>query len=151
MPTDFSAMECSIARTLDVIGERWSLLIVRDAFWGVRRFDDLRADLGIARNVLTDRLNKLVDQGVLRKVLYEERPPRYEYRLTDKGRDLLPVLLAMVTWGDRWAAGDGDAPVRLTHARCGNETHAIAACDHCGQELRWSDLRGEPIPVLQRP
>lgn len=149
MPTDFSQMDCSIARTLDVIGERWSLLIVRDAFYGIRRFDDFQSDLGIARNILTDRLNKLVEQGVFEKVLYEERPPRHEYRLTEKGRDLMPVLMSMVAWGDRWACADDDLPVRLTHLACGHGTHAVPACDHCGERLRWRDLRADPIPVRQ--
>src|SRR3712207_3951891 len=130
MARTFADMECSVARTLDVIGERWSLLILRDAFYGIRRFDDFQRDLGIARNVLTDRLTKLVDQGVLERRQYEERPPRYEYRLTAKGRDLLPVLLAMTRWGDRWAA-DERPPVTLTHATCGHDTQATMVCSHC--------------------
>jgi DNA-binding HxlR family transcriptional regulator len=144
--TDFSLMHCSIARTLEVIGERWSLLIVRDAFYGVRRFDDFRADLGIARNVLTDRLNTLVTQGVFERRQYEERPPRYEYVLTDKGRELLPVILTMMRWGDRWEADDMP-PVTLTHTTCGHETTPVVTCAHCSEELGWGQLRTEPIPV----
>src|SRR5687767_8277023 len=99
---DLSELECSIARTLEVVGDRWSLLILRDAMYGVKRFDDFQRDLGVARNILTERLTKLTARGVLEKVPYEQRPVRYEYKLTDKGKDLMPVLLTMMTWGDRW-------------------------------------------------
>lgn len=146
----FAEMDCSIARTLDVVGERWSLLILRDAFYGVRRFDDFRRDLGIARNVLTDRLGKLVDQGVLERRRYEQRPPRFEYRLTVKGRDLLPVLLAMVRWGDHWAARE-EPPVELTHTPCGHITEPTMACSHCRRELTWRDLRAHPIRIPAFP
>jgi DNA-binding HxlR family transcriptional regulator len=144
--TDFSDMSCSIARTLGVIGERWSLLIVRDAFYGVRRFDDFRADLGIARNVLTDRLNTLVEQGVLERRQYEERPPRFEYLLTEKGKDLLPVILTMLRWGDRWE-GDGEPPVTLMHKTCAHRTEPVVVCDHCGEQLRWREIRTNPVTV----
>ena len=144
--TDFSQMECSIARTLEVIGERWSLLVVRDAMYGVRRFDDFQQDLGIARNVLTDRLTRLVEHGVMERRQYEERPPRWEYRLTDKGKDLMPVLLAMLRWGDDWAS-DGKPPVRLTHLVCGQQTRPQLTCSHCNEELAWKQVRTDPIPV----
>lgn len=139
-------MSCSIARTLGAIGERWSLLIVRDAFYGVRRFDDFRLDLGIARNVLTDRLNALVDQRVLERRQYEEHPPRYEYVLTEKGRDLLPVILTMLRWGDRWAS-DGKPPVKLTHKTCEHRTEPVVVCDHCREDLRWREIRTDPVVV----
>ena len=145
-PVDFAKMECSVARALDVIGDRWSLLILRDAFYGVRRFDDFRQDLGIARNVLTDRLNTLVEQGVFERRQYEERPPRHEYRLTDKGRELLPVILTMMRWGDRWES-DGTPPVTLTHTTCGCETTPYVACSACELEIGWGELRTDPIPV----
>ncbi len=98
---DLSTFSCSVARTLDVVGDKWTLLVLRDAFYGVRRFEDFARDLGIARNVLTDRLGTLVDAGVLERRQYTEHPPRFEYRLTAKGRDLLPVLLTMMRWGDK--------------------------------------------------
>ncbi|HEX2028302.1 MAG TPA: helix-turn-helix domain-containing protein [Nitriliruptorales bacterium] len=139
-------MQCSVARTLDVIGDHWSLLIIRDAFYGLRRFDDFQRDLGIARNILSDRLNRLVDHGVLERHLYEERPPRHEYRLTDKGGDLLPVILAMMTWGDRWEADDGP-PVTLTHVSCGHVTRPRVTCSECGEELRTSDLQAHPVRI----
>jgi DNA-binding HxlR family transcriptional regulator len=144
-PQDFSDMNCSIARTLSIIGERWSLLVLRDAFYGVKRFEHFQKDLGIARNVLTDRLNKLVEHGVLEKRPYEDRPPRYEYRLTPKGRDLLPVLLAMMRWGDRWEPIGDRPPVKLIHEKCGNVTHPVSSCAHCGEELLLRDVRVDPI------
>ena len=145
-PAKVSELNCSVARTLDVIGERWSLLIVRDAFYGLRRFDDFRRDLGIARNVLTDRLATLVEQGVFERRQYEDRPPRYEYVLTEKGRELLPVILAMMRWGDVWQS---DQPrLTLTHTRCGHETEPVVTCAHCKDELAWRELRTDPIPVV---
>ena len=146
-PADFAAMECSVARTLDTIGDRWSLLILRDAFYGVKRFEDFRADLGIARNVLTDRLQKLTARGVLAREQYGERPPRFEYRLTEKGLDLLPVILTMMHWGDRWENSDGEPPATLTHVSCGHQTTPVVRCSHCGEELRRRDLRVHPITI----
>jgi DNA-binding HxlR family transcriptional regulator len=97
----YEGQNCSIARTLELVGERWTLLIVRDALLGVRRFDDFQESLGVARNVLADRLNRLVDEGILERKKYSERPPRFEYRLTEKGRDLAVPVLALMQWGDR--------------------------------------------------
>jgi DNA-binding HxlR family transcriptional regulator len=133
--TSFAEMPCSIARTLDVVGEWWTLLIIRDVFNGIRRFDDLLEHLGISRNILTDRLNSLVDKGVLKRARYQERPARYEYRLTEKGLDLLPILLLMMRWGDRWQAGEAGAPVTVIHKDCGHETSATVMCSECGQPL----------------
>jgi DNA-binding HxlR family transcriptional regulator len=99
---DYEGQNCSVARALEVVGERWSLLIVRDVFLGLRRFDELQENLGIARNVLTDRLNRLVDEGVLERVRYSERPERFEYRLTRKGRDLNIALSGLRQWGDKY-------------------------------------------------
>lgn len=145
---DFSEMPCSVARTLEAIGDRWSLLIVRDAFYGLRRFDEFTADLGIARNVLADRLGKLVDQGVFDKVAYEDRPPRHEYVLTAKGRDLLGVVLAMSAWGDRWEADAGEAPVTFDHRSCGGRgITPEVTCSDCGDPLRLGDVRARPVPV----
>ena len=98
---DYEGQNCSVARTLELVGERWTLLIVRDAFLGRRRFDEFQESLGIARNILTDRLQKLVDHGIFERVRYQERPKRYEYQLTDKGRDLRVPLLALMQWGDQ--------------------------------------------------
>ena len=147
-PVDFAKMECSVARALDVIGDRWSLLILRDAFYGVRRFDDFREDLGVARNILTDRLQKMVAHGVMERVQYDERPPRFEYKLTDKGRDLLPVVLTMMRWGNKWTQENEKAPVTLTHTTCGHEATPVVTCSHCGDELVRRELRVEPLPEI---
>jgi DNA-binding HxlR family transcriptional regulator len=143
--TSFGDMNCSVAQCLEVVGEWWSLLIVRDAFLGVRRFDDFQARLGISRNILNQRLNKLVDDGVLERVPYEEHPPRSEYRLTDKGRDLWHVVTAMRQWGDRWAAPDG-APVKMRHTACGRVVNAVAVCSHCGERLDVRSVTAVPGP-----
>lgn len=133
-------MHCSIAQTLEIVGEWWSLLIVRDALLGVSRFDDFQERLGISRNVLNDRLTRLVAEGVLEKQLYQEHPPRYDYRLTDRGRDLWQVLNAMREWGDRWAAPEG-APTELVHRACGEHIHVVPTCSACGEVLEQRDLR----------
>src|SRR6201997_963831 len=112
--------KCSVARTISVIGDRWTLLILRDCFLRVRRFEEFERRLGITRHVLADRLKKLVRLGVLRRVPYQDRPRRYEYRLTPKGLDLQPVLLALVRWGDAHMAGKRGRPVLLKHRDCGH-------------------------------
>lgn len=127
-------MNCSLAQCLEVVGEWWSLLIVRDAFLGVRRFDDFQARLGISRNILTQRLTRLVDEGVFERTPYQDHPPRSEYRLTGKGRDLWHVVTAMRQWGDRWAAPDGP-PLLLRHTTCGHIAEAVPTCAQCGEEL----------------
>lgn len=158
--TSFATMNCSVAQTLEVVGEWWSMLIVRDAHLGVTRFDDFQARLGISRNILSTRLDRLVRQGVLAREPYQEHPPRYDYRLTDKGSDLWLLLSAMRQWGDRWAAPDG-APVVVEHRGCGHATTVVAICAHCGEPLgpgalHWSPGPGarpgdSAIPELRRP
>jgi DNA-binding HxlR family transcriptional regulator len=143
--TSFEDMNCSVAQCLEIVGEWWSLLIVRDAFLGVRRFDDFQARLGISRNILNDRLTKLVDNGVLVRVPYQDNPPRSNYRLTEKGRDLWLVLTAMRQWGDRWAAPDG-APLKMRHEACGRIVKAVATCSHCGEPLDRRAVTYEPGP-----
>lgn len=145
---DLSAFSCSVARTLDVVGDKWTLLVLRDAFYGVRRFEDFARDLGIARNVLAARLSRLVDAGVLERRQYEQHPPRFEYRLTAKGRDLLPVLLTMMHWGDTWAGPDDEAPIELVHRDCGHATHAVTTCEACGEELTPFNLVVDPLPPV---
>jgi DNA-binding HxlR family transcriptional regulator len=132
--TSFEDMNCSVAQCLEIVGEWWSLLIVRDAFLGVTRFDDFQSRLGISRNILAQRLNRLVDNGVLKRKPYQEHPPRSEYRLTDKGRDLWHVITAMRQWGDRWAAPDG-APIKIKHSACGRIVKAVPVCSYCGEAL----------------
>lgn len=144
--TSFEDMNCSIARTLEVVGEWWSLLIVRDATLGVRRFDDFQQRLGISRNILTQRLNRLVEQGVLERVPYQDNPPRHEYRLTEKGRDLWVVLTAMREWGDKWAPLPDGPAAELVHLRCGHRTHLVPTCAACGEVLVRDEVRAVPGP-----
>jgi DNA-binding HxlR family transcriptional regulator len=146
----FADMHCSVAQCLEVVGEWWSMLIVRDAFFGVTRFDDFQQRLGVSRNVLNQRLTHLVDAGVFERVQYCERPPRHEYRLTDKGRDLWPVLNAMRQWGDTYAAPDGP-PVRLVHKGCGELTDGILTCAACGEPMGPRDVRAQPGPGAVEP
>jgi DNA-binding HxlR family transcriptional regulator len=144
--TSFADMTCSIARTLDIAGEWWSPLILRDVHLGITRFDDLRRDLGISRKVLAERLERLVEQGVLERRAYSEHPPRHDYLLTEKGRELVAVLLAMVAWGDRWTAEDAGPPILLRHQACGELTHAEIRCARCGEPLRADEVTVEPGP-----
>lgn len=144
--TDYSQMVCSIARTLDVIGEPWSPLILRDVFVGITRFDQLQTELGMSRKVLTERLKWLVQQDVLRREPYSDRPPRYEYVLTDKGRELCDLLLVMARWGDRWTAGAAGPPVLYRHHHCGQVSHVELQCSACGQPMNAVDVDVLPGP-----
>ena len=128
-------MHCSVAQCLEVVGAWWSMLIVRDAFFGVTRFDDFQERLGISRNILLQRLNRLVEAGVLTRVAYSEHPPRSDYRLTDRGRDLWPVLNAMREWGDKYAAPLGP-PLLMTHSSCGQVFESVQTCSACGETRR---------------
>jgi DNA-binding HxlR family transcriptional regulator len=143
--TSFQEMHCSVAQCLEVVGEWWSLLIVRDAFLGVTRFDDFHERLGISRNVLNQRLGHLVDAGVLERIAYCLHPPRHDYRLTDKGRDLWPVISSMRQWGDRWAAPDGP-PVELIHKACGHVAEVVPTCSSCGAAVTARDVRAVDGP-----
>ena len=146
----FSDMHCSVAQALEVVGEWWSLLIVRDAFLGVRRFDEFQSRLGISRNILNQRLARLVETGVLTKVPYSEHPPRFEYRLTDKGRDLWPVITTMRQWGDKHAAPNGP-PLQLIHKECGHISEAQLVCSTCGEPIGPRDVEGIPGPGAVEP
>jgi DNA-binding HxlR family transcriptional regulator len=141
----FADMNCSVAKTIEVIGERWTLLVVREVFLGTRRFEDFRRRLGIARNILTDRLDGLVDAGILERRLYQERPERYEYRLTEKGRDFYPVIMAIKKWGDRWEVGPAGPPL-LTRHECGEVIDPVPVCPNCGREVHPREMRWEPGP-----
>jgi DNA-binding HxlR family transcriptional regulator len=143
--TSFEEMNCSVAQTLEVVGDWWTMLIVRDCFLGVTRFEAFSERLGIARNILTDRLEHLVEHGVLTRVSYQDRPARYDYRLTDKGRDLWLVLNAMRQWGDRWSAPDGP-PVVIEHKACGHPATVTPTCSECGALLDVRSLRLRPGP-----
>lgn len=143
--TDFGEMACSIARTLDVIGEPWSPLVLRDVWVGLNRFDQIQADLKISRKVLTERLNHLVDQGVLERHPYDQRP-RYEYRLTEKGTELVDLLMVMTQWGDKWLAGEAGPPVLYRHDACGEISSVDLRCTHCGEPMHASDVAVLPGP-----
>ena len=140
---------CSVARALAVVGERWTLLIVRDAFKGTRRFDDFHRNLGVTRHRLTERLNGLVDAGVMIKVPYTDRPVRYEYRLTRKGLGLYPVLLTLSHWGDEWLAGQDGAPTAYWHTRCGKLTAPRVTCAECGDPLKPEEVAPRHGVVLE--
>ena len=136
---------CSIAQCLEVTGDWWTLLILRDVFLGVHRFDELQADLGISRNVLARRLDQLVADGILDRRPYSDAPPRSEYVLTAKGRDLWPVLDAMRRWGDTWQAPAGP-PVELVHVGCEERITVVPTCGACGEPLTAADVRAVPGP-----
>jgi DNA-binding HxlR family transcriptional regulator len=143
---DYDGQACSIARALELIGERWTLLVVRNVQLGVCRFEGLQRQLGIARNVLASRLESLTANGILARREYGERPVRYEYELTEKGRALWPVLVELMQWGDRYAPAADGPPVVLRHIGCGGTVGAHRACRRCGALLELSDVRAEAGP-----
>jgi DNA-binding HxlR family transcriptional regulator len=140
---------CSVARALEVVGERWTLLIVREALMGVRRFDDFRESLGLARSVLTARLNHLVDEGVFERRQYQSRPERYEYQLTAKGRQLGPVVVHLMHWGDSHYPSAGGAPRVALHRGCGGRVSATMNCARCRQRVAYGSLELKPGPGLR--
>jgi len=147
---DYSKETCAVAGALSIVGDPWTILILRDAFNGVRRFDDWQSRLGVARNVLAARLKGLVAHGVMQTRLYSDRPPRREYVLTQKGRDLMPVLLALKEWGDRHVYGLEKTPVAFTRS-CGADLHGRLVCDACGEAVRAADITGsrrKPAPTV---
>lgn len=134
---------CSIARSIAIFGDKWTLLIIRDAFRRVRRFSEFHQSLGIPKHRLSDRLNKLVDAGILKKVLYDEKRARYEYRLTPKGLDLFPVLMTFVQWGDRWATDEDGSPVVFRHTGCGEISEPKYVCDQCDEPVDARNFQPE--------
>jgi DNA-binding HxlR family transcriptional regulator len=144
----YESSNCSIARTLGVVGEKWTLLVLREAFYGVRRFDDFHAALGCARNLLSARLKTLVENGLLAKQEYRDDGGRRrdEYRLTEKGRDLLPAVVALMQWGDRWAADDAGPAVVLRHEDCGKPVSVRLSCDAGHAGLTAREVRAVPGP-----
>jgi len=140
---DYEGQNCSIAAALEIVGERWTLLIVRDAFLGLRRFEEFQASLGIARNVLTDRLNRLVEEGILEKVRYSERPERFEYRLTQKGRDLQIALTGLRQWGDKYVS---ERPPALLRRKADRKPVVAALVPKASEHLRLQDVELVPGP-----
>jgi DNA-binding HxlR family transcriptional regulator len=148
--TDFSEFACSIARTLDVVGEPWTPLILRDIWVGLRRFDEIQSDLGISRKVLAERLKWLAECEVVARREYSHTPPRSEYVLTDKGAQLCDLLLVMAGWGDRWTAGEAGPPVLYRHRDCGSISHAELRCSACGGAMSVNTIDVLPGPGAPR-
>ena len=144
--TSFEHWACPIARTLDVVGEWWTPLIVRDLAIGISRFDSLQKNLGVSRKVLTQRLARLREHGIVERTPYQDKPVRYDYHLTEKGDELAIVLLAMQSWGVRWLLGETSAPVVMRHEPCGSITAPMLACSECGEPLRRDDVTPVPGP-----
>ena len=139
--TDYADQSCALARALEIVGERWTLLIVRDAFHGLTRFDEFRSSLSVATNILSARLQKLVEHGVL-----ERTGSRGSYQLTRKGRDLFPVLLTLMAWADRHEPGADGPEVLILHKGCGHDAGGSLRCAHCGKPITLDDLRVVPAP-----
>jgi DNA-binding HxlR family transcriptional regulator len=151
LPRTYDAQNCSVARALEVLGDRWTLLVIRDAFLGVRRFDDFQRDLGVARNVLSDRLQRLTEEGLLERHRYQERPERFEYRLSRKGIDLWPAIVTLMKWGDRYYAPPDGPPRVVRHRECGGEITEQLTCATCGAPLTARDVYTEPGPGAPTP
>jgi DNA-binding HxlR family transcriptional regulator len=139
--SDYAGQSCALARALEILGERWTLLIVRDAFHGLTRYDEFLKSLGLATNILSTRLQKLVEHGVL-----ERKGSRGSYHLTQKGRDLFPVVLTLMAWADRHEQGPDGPEVLIEHTGCGHEAGGSFRCEHCGEPITLSDLRVVPAP-----
>ena len=148
--TSTAGWPCTIARTVDLVGEGWTLLIVRQACLGTRRFEDFQRELRIGRNILTLRLNRLVDEGLLTRVEYQDRPVRHEYRLTAKGRDVYPILAAMAAFGDKWLVGKEGSPLVLHHTSCDHDMHAVVTCSECAQPLDVRQVQARTGPGYPR-
>ncbi|AXE64537.1 HxlR family transcriptional regulator [Hyphomonas sp. CACIAM 19H1] len=141
---------CSLARAMAVVGDRWTLLVLRETFLRVRRFDEFQENLGIARRVLTERLKHLVDHGVLERVAYSQTPLRYEYRLTEKGLGLYPVIISLVHWGDAYYAGKKGPPLLHRHKTCGHDFHSVLTCSECGEAVSPRDVVPHPGPGARK-
>ena len=143
MKTKSLKRECSVERTLDILGDRWIFLILREAFFRVRHFDGFQENLGIATNILSNRLKILVDNGIMEKSKDPEDARRVTYRLTEKGLDIYPIVLALLRWGDRWLAGEKGPPLVLHHINCGHDLTPIMCCEHCGSQVTARDVTFE--------
>ena len=133
---DIGQQPCSIARTLSVVGDRWTMLIIRNAFMGLRRFDDFQENLGVTRHVLSERLKRLVENEILQKVQHLDRADRFEYRLTEKGMQLYPILLSMTNWADQWMDQGLGAPVQYQHKTCAKIFQPLLICSECGETIQ---------------
>jgi DNA-binding HxlR family transcriptional regulator len=147
---EIDTMTCSIARTLSVVGDRWTMLIIRDLFLGVRRFEAIQQDLRLTPHRLSHRLRKLVRDGILIRVEYEKHPRRFEYRLTEKGVDLYSLIVVMLGWGDRWMAGPAGVPVELVHRPCGHPIKPELTCPRCKSKIEPREMGARPGPALKK-
>jgi len=146
---DIQEMPCSVARALSIVGDRWTLLILRDSFMGVKRFDKFQKNIGLSRHRLTDRLNKLVEYEILRKVPYQEKPLRNEYRLSRKGVELYPVLMTLAKWGDKWMAGEDGPPIEYFHTACNHQVTMDLCCSECGEIVNPKEVIPKVGPGLK--
>lgn len=147
----YETQNCSAARALEIVGERWSLLIIRHAiFRNITRFGDFQRSLGVARNILAARLDRFVEEGLMERQPSSENSPYHDYVLTDMGRELQPVIVALTHWGDRWAA-PGDPPVTFRHEQCGGEVRQQAVCHGCGQPVDIEAVEAEPAAQAMSP
>jgi DNA-binding HxlR family transcriptional regulator len=148
--TNLAALPCSLARTLEIVGEWWTLLVMRDVCFGWNRFDEIHQHLGIARNILKARLDTLAEHGMVVRSRYQQHPDRYEYLPTGKATDLVPALMSLVAWGDRWTADDGP-PILFSHRLCGHDTVATVVCSVCSAPLIRDEVDVRPGPGLAGP
>jgi DNA-binding HxlR family transcriptional regulator len=146
--TSFAEMHCSLARSLEVVGDWWTPLILRDIYLGIDKFADLAEDLGLSRNLLAERLNGLVDNEILRRERYSDRPPRDQYALTNAGQELIPILVVLTAWGDRWQTPEGGPPILFQHGD--HEAAPAVACGVCGEQIAARDLTARPGPGGRR-
>ena len=147
--SDIERLTCSVARTIGVAGDRWTLLLLREFFLGSRRFEDLQAHTAMSSRALADRLKRLQRLGIITPIAYQERPRRHEYRLTEKGLELYPVIVSMTRWGDRWMRGKGEPPpARLVHKNCGRAFDPVLTCGSCGELVGPRDVRVEVGPKM---
>ena len=147
---DVADQHCSVARSMAIFGDRWTMLVVREAFFGTKRFEQFVAYTGSTPQVVSSRLKRLVDEKILSKIPYSERPLRFEYLLTEKGRDLHPVLIAVMNWGDAWLDGGRGSPNPLRHVGCGHVTRPVMVCSACREDVSIATLRAEPSGRLQK-
>ncbi len=147
---DYEGQTCSIARSLELVGERWTLLVVREIFHGRRKFSEMQRSLGVARNVLTARLQRMVDEGILERRPYSERPERYEYFLTEKGLDLWPVMIALMYWGDKYEPATDGPPSIVVHKECGGRIDDRRICTKCGKHLEVREAKAIDGPGIKK-
>lgn len=143
---ELADQQCSVARTSAVVGDRWTLLILSDCFLGVRRFEDFQERLRVSRTTLAQRLKLLEKHEVLVRHQYQSNPPRYEYRLTSKGRELFPVISTLVSWGDKYYSDSAGPPILRRHTLCGHDTQPVLSCSHCAEPVEVSDVRARKRP-----